>query len=230
MAKEKGGRVPRARSRAAHGGADRSFRYKDGVTESHPFDGVPEQIVDLCQSLTDFVDRAIGIRPDYTSDTLPIVDHYLAIARGQVEAKPAILDLTAQAIGAYFGEVVRRHFTGMWSVPSPNFHDWQLYGQAAYFAINPIGVGYDLLTRGNHDGPSPELKMAKEDRELVAARLESLPPEREESYYSLGTRFEALEIAIECIRAQAEARGYSEMVYDLEDYYSLSSGLPLPNA
>lgn len=199
------------------------------MTQSHPFDGVPEPIVDLCTSLTDFVERAVGIRPDYTSDTLPIVDHYLTLARSQVEAQPALLDLTAQALGAYFGEVVRRAFTATWNVPSPNFHDWQLLGQAAYFALNPIGVGYDLLMRGVHDGPSPELKMAREDRELVAARLEALPPEREDSYYSLGTRFEALEIAIECIRAQAEARGYSDMSYDLEDYYSLSSGLPFPN-
>lgn len=200
------------------------------MTQTQDFEGVPESIVDLCRSMTDFVERTVGIRPDYTPDTLPLVDHYVREARAELERKPAVTDLTAQALGAYFGEVVRRAFTGFWSLPSPNYHDWQLLGQAAFFAFNPIGVGYEVLTRGQHGGPSSELRMAKEDTDLVRARLLSLPEEREESYYSLSTRFEVIELAVECIRAQAESRGYSDMSYDLEDYaYSLSSGLPFPN-
>lgn len=227
-----------ASSRVRHFGQGRAgsrhrralLGYKRRVTQTKEFDGVPETIVDLCWSLTDFVERTVGLRPDYTPETLPLVDHYVREARATIEAKPALLDLTAQALGAYFGEVVRRSLTGFWNLPSPNYHDWQLLGRAAFFSINPIGVGYEVLTRGQHEGPSSELKMAKEDAPLVRARLESLPEEREESYYSLSTRYEVVELATECIRAQAESRGYSDMFYDLEDYaYSLSSGLPFPN-
>lgn len=200
------------------------------MTQAENSSGVPEPIIDLCRSLTDFVERAVGLRPDFTAETLPIVDHYIRESRGGIEERPALLDLTAQAIGAYFGEVVRRALTGFWNLPSPNYHDWQLLGKAAFFAFNPIGVGYEVLTRGAHHGPSAELKMAKEDLELVRARLEALPEEREESYFSLSTRFEVIELMAECVRAQAEARGYTDMSYDLEDYaYSLSSGLPFPN-
>lgn len=180
---------------------------------------VPEPVVDLCRSLSDFVHQAIGYRPDYTPETLPFVDHYLNEARRTLDGRPEIVDLMAQAAGAYFGEVVRRTLTGFWRVPTPNFHDWQLCGEAAYFAFNPIGIGYEIVTRGGeHSGPSSAVRLSAEDVELVRARLLALPEEREEAYYTLSTRYEFLEIVAEAVRAQAENRGYTEMMYSDEDY------------
>lgn len=191
---------------------------------------VPEGVLELGRALTDFVETATGIRPDYSPLTLPIVDHYLKLARVEVQKRPEILDLTAQAIGAYFGEVVRRALTGFWYMPSPNFNDWALFGQAAFVSFNPIGVGYEmLLARADYEGPSSQIKVAREDAELVSARLLSLPPEREEAYYTLAVRYDALETVVECVRAQAEARGYTEMFYSAEDYLH-SSTLGLPSA
>jgi hypothetical protein len=186
------------------------------------FEGVPEQIVDLCRSLTDFVERAVGIRPDYTPETLPLVDHYVREARGVVAERPELLDLSAQAVGAYFGEVVRRHLVGFWSVPSPNLHDWQVCGEAAFVAINPIGVGYDALAQGSeHGGPSSQVKLAAEDRALVEARLAELPVVREDDYYLLSLRYEVLELTMEAVRAQATERGYGDTTYTVEDYAPL---------
>jgi hypothetical protein len=199
------------------------------VTQAEQFHAeVPETIRGLCYALTDFVEKATGFRPDYTPLTLPIVDHYLTLARKQIEGRPEVVDLTAQAVGAYFGEVVRRALTGFWHLPSPNFNDWSLMGQAAFVSFNPIGVGYEVLHKSSeYAGPSPQIKVAREDGELVAARLAALPPEREDSYYSLSVRFEALELVFECTRAQAEARGYTDMFYSAEDYlHSSLLGLP----
>lgn len=184
-----------------------------------PFEGVPAPLLELCQSLTDFVERAIGIRPDFTPETLPLVDHYVGLARKAVAERPEALDLTAQALGAYFGEVVRRSLVGFWRVPSPNFHDWQLCGRAAFVAFNPIGIGYDALAQGQeHAGPNSQVKLAPEDVRAVSERLALLPPVSEEEYYSLSTRHEVLEITYEAVRAMATQRGYDETYFDEDDY------------
>lgn len=186
---------------------------------SAPLALAPPQIVELCQSLTDFVERAIGIRPDYTPETLPLVDHYIRLAQSAIEERPEALDLTAQAIGAYFGEVVRRSLVGFWRVPSPNFHDWQLCGQAAFVAFNPIGIGYDALTSGqNHAGPNSQVKLSPDDIRGVNDRLALLPPVPEDEYFSLSTRHEALEIIYEAVRSHAIQRGYDETTFDEDDY------------
>jgi len=189
------------------------------ASSHNPFEGVPDSVVDLCSSLTDFVERAIGIRPDYTAETLPLVDHYIRESRPVVAARPEVTDLTAQAIGAYFGEVVRRSLVGFWRIPSPNYHDWQVCGSAAFVSFNPIGIGYDALTDGQtHEGPSSQFKVAPEDVRGVADRLALLPPLPEDEYFLLSTRHEVLEIVYEAVRSHAMQLGYDETFYSEEDY------------
>lgn len=184
-----------------------------------PFFGVPQQIVDLSSSLTDFVEKALGIRPDYSPETLSIVDHYALLTRKELESRPELADLTGQALGAYFGEVLRRSEGAFWQVPTPNFHDWQLCGLTAFVSVNPIGVGYDaLLGNTDHLGPNSAFKVAPEDREAVKERLERLPEVPESEYYTLCTRLEALQIVMEAVRAEQSRRGYDDMVFSAEDY------------
>lgn len=184
-----------------------------------PFQGVPTQIIDLSGSLVDFVERTIGIRPDFSPDTLPLVDHYVTEIRGALKERPEVLDLTAQSLGAYFGEVVRRELNAFWQIPSPNFHDWSLCGVASFVMINPIGVGYDAIAQGSeHQGPSSQLKLAPEDRAHIVARLEALPEEEPEDFFRLTTRYETLDIVYAGVTAGAAARGYDEMLYTADDY------------
>lgn len=184
-----------------------------------PFSGVPTPIVELAGNLVDFVERSIGIRPDFTPETLSLVDHYAIEARKACQDRPEIFDLTAQALGAYFGEVVRRSKGAFWQVPSPNFQDWTLCGSGAYFTINPIGVGYDAVAQStDHKGPSSQLKLAAEDRSHIQARLESLPEVPDIDFYSLCMRYETLDIVVEGLITAASQRGYEDMVYTEEDY------------
>src|SRR5687768_15591225 len=44
-----------------------------GAMTTGPWANVPPTLVELCGSLTDFVQAAVGIRPDYTPETLPLV-------------------------------------------------------------------------------------------------------------------------------------------------------------
>ena len=189
------------------------------ISENSPFFGVQQPIVELAQSLVDFVERAVGIRPDFSPETLPLVDHYASEVRQQLKERPQLLDLASQAAGAYFGEVVRRNLPGFWRVNTGNQHDWLVCGSHAFVALNPIGVGYDAIVGGEtHSGPSSAFRLAAEDRKQIAARLEVLPPETNEDFYKLTTRYEILEIVHEGVRVQAEARGYQDEQYEAADY------------
>lgn len=189
------------------------------TSDSSPFAGVPAVIVDLSSNLVDFVERALGLRPDFTPETLSLVDFYAEHARVETRGRTELVDLAAQAIGAYFGEVVRRHEGAFWLIPSPNFHDWTLCGATAFVAINPIGVGYDaLLGTTDHGGPSSQFKLAHEDRQAVSDRLAMLPAVREKDYFTLCTRHEVTQIVMDAVRGLAEGRGYSDMEYAAADY------------
>lgn len=189
------------------------------TSRESPFHGVPSQIVDLAGNLVDFVERSVGIRPDFTPETLSLVDHYANETRLVLKTRPELLDLTAQALGAYFGEVLRRSKGAFWQVPTANFHDWALCGTGAFVMINPIGIGYEAIAQStDHKGPSSQLKLAAEDRAHIQARLESLPEVPDTEFYLLTTRFEALDIVIEGLVTAAQARGYVDMVYTEDDY------------
>jgi hypothetical protein len=124
-----------------------------------------------------------------------------------------------RASGAYFGEVVRRHFGGFWRVPSPNVHDWQLCLRSVFLWINPVGIAYDAIYEGEeHEGPRSHLRLEPEAQELVGARLAQLPPLDERDYYRFSTRFEAIEIAVHALRLFAEQDGSAALELSEEDY------------
>ena len=178
----------------------------------------PEPILELVRACLDYVKRSLGTELDFTPETLPLLDHYLSEAREQLSAKPELVELTAHAAGAYFGEVLRRQMRGFWRT-APSLHDFQVCSSVAFVAINPFGVAYDALYGGTeHGGPRSNLRLAPEDHGYVAARLATVPELPEDQYYLLSTRIEVIDITVEALRARLEEEGYSEMEYTPEDY------------
>lgn len=179
----------------------------------------PEPIADLVRACLDYVKRALGTALDFTPETLPLLDHYLAEAREELSAKPELAQLTAHAAGAYFGEVLRRQMQGFWRTPSANLHDFQVCSSVAFVSINPFGVAYDALYGGTqHEGPRSNLRLAPEDLGYIEARLATVPEVPEDQFYLLTTRIEVIEITVEALRARLEEEGYSELQYGPEDY------------
>lgn len=184
-----------------------------------PLPPAPAEIVELVRSCRQYVRRAVGIEPDLTPETLPVLDHYAGLVRQGAERRPELLPLLARAIGAYFGEVLRRELAFFWSLPSSDVHTWRLCASSVLLAINPVGVAYDALCAStDHDGPSSELRVAREERAIVDRRLLSLPPVSEAEYFMLATRVEVLEIVVEALSAQMAAAGTADVEFDESDY------------
>lgn len=180
---------------------------------------IPTAVAELAANCVRFVHAAIGLELDFSHETLPLLDHYLAQARGDVERRPEVTPLVAQAMGAYFGQVVAGELTGFWRARGVDSHSWLICLQPVFLAVHPIGVSYDVLFRGQaHPGPSAELLLARDELPLVESRLASLPPEDEESYYTFSTRFDVLNIAAEALAGQMHDAGLEDVTFELGDY------------
>jgi hypothetical protein len=185
----------------------------------------PEPVAELVTSTLDYVRRALGFELDFTSETLPVLDHYVATVRDLRAERPELVPLVARATGAYFGEVVRAFIPGFWRVPSANIHDWELCSRVCFLRFNPIGVAYDALYgEEEHDGPRSMLRCAPEDREFLERRLATLPPVPADQYHLLTTRFEVIEVASEALRARLDEQGYEGSEFTEEDYAENTRG------
>lgn len=183
--------------------------------------GAPESIIELSLAAARFVHGAVGIEVDQTSDTLSLVDHYLAQARGTLDERPELLPLITRSVGAYFGEVIRPLLHGFWIVPSDDVHGWLVCSHDVFLALNPVGAAYDALYgHRDHDGPSSELRLDRDDAALVDQRLSLLPEVREEDFHLLTTRFDVVEIAVAALRDAAARDGHQDVRFDRDDYLS----------
>ncbi len=183
----------------------------------------PDEIANLCGLCIDYVVRAVGVPLDFTQETLPILDHYVSVARDNIAQRPELTQVVSGAIGAYFGELVRRRFNGYWLIPNPDVHNWRVCARTVFLSLNPIGVACEVLAQGDEPyGPSGELRLAREDRSIVAERLSKAPPVPASEYYLLTTRLEAIDIAIETLRLAMDRGGHASVEFELQDYESMT--------
>jgi len=191
----------------------------DSDLTSHEDAPAPPEIGELAGLAMEYVRRAIGFELDLTGDTLSVLDHYVGLVRDDVESRPELVAVVAPAVGAYFGELVRAVLPGFWYLRSPDPAQYYLCLRPVFLALNPVGIGYDVLSRGDdHDGPSPELLLLPEEREAVAQRLRNLPPAGHEEYYLLSTRLEVVQIAAEALRARRLSTGQQAAEYTVSEY------------
>jgi hypothetical protein len=208
----------------------------------------PPQVVELAEACVRYVERALGVRPDYQLETLPLVDHWVAQARGAAPGtrgpEAPVATVVAHAAGAYFGEVVRRRHAAWWSVEGDEPRAWEVQLEPAFLSLRPIDV-VTLALRPSSDAaaaPAPAavvadgaddadeadaeevggeltlLELDEDDRPAVAARLAELPEVSEEEYRSLATLIEVIDIAVEAVRSRRLGAGESEPHLSPEDY------------
>ncbi len=146
-----------------------------------------------------------------------ILDQYVRDAREALSIQAAGLPLLQAAVGAYFGEVLRRAFDASWFVASD--HDaWRLDFRDVYLTFNPIGMAREALTLSEAEGWHAHLEMDDAQKDEVLARLAGLPPVSDDEYYAPSTRFDVVELAVETLRARAHADGLADVRFTAEDY------------
>jgi hypothetical protein len=189
-----------------------------GASDSSSSAEVPDPIGELSQACVRFVQAALGVRLDFEPETLPVLDHYVATRRAELTDKPETMGLVARTVGAYFGEVVRRRVASFWHVASEDPSTWEIRLMPVYLAFHPVGVAYDAITHGDQDGPTEYLRIEDEDREAIEIRLAELPVSSDEEFFSLSTRLEVLEIAVDAIKARMMSSGLGEVSFSDADY------------
>lgn len=179
---------------------------------------VPAQVAELSESCVRYVERSLGVRLDYAAETLPVLDHYLALQRGELQTRTEAMGLVVRVAGAYFGEVARRRIGAFWKATQGDAVEWELCAEPIYLTFSPFAVAYDALHHGDEAGPTSHFELDDEDREAVEARLAELPQLAEDEFYLLSTRLEVLDIAVDAVKARMMAAGMGEVAFGLDDY------------
>lgn len=164
-------------------------------------EGTPEHVRDLAVACVQFVERATGVLLDFTSDTLPLLDHYLrSVGAGQ----PEIRGLVAPAAGAYFGEVVRKAFPSRWHAPESDHAAWRIEFETCFLFFNPIAFALEAIDGHEAVEGGAGFGVSSDDRPHLVLALEVLGTLPEDEYYLLSTRFDVLESVVDRLMGGAD--------------------------
>lgn len=168
----------------------------------------PDAVLERAASCVRFVLASLKIELDFTPETLPLVDHWLATARAAGE--DTIEPLAAEAAGAYFGEVVRRALPGArWHIGAEP-SGWRIELEHVFLAFNPLGVALEALAEDDAPGWNAHFEVLPQDRPLLEQTLGRLGDVREDDYYRLAVRWEVVEHVAAALESAAVARGEVE--------------------
>jgi hypothetical protein len=204
-------------------GAEADEGPEDEATDALPAEELaappppPGVIADLVSSCVRFVHAKYGVLLDGTQDTLSLLDAYVNEARLSAAERPETLPLTAAAIGAYFGEVVRLTFGATW-VTVGDHDTWKLCLNHVYLAFNPIGTAMEALTGEDAPGYHAHLQLEPDDQEQLERRLEALGEVPDDEYFLPTTRFDVIHIAVDAIHGRMAASNVADVIFTPDDY------------
>jgi hypothetical protein len=180
-------------------------------------EGTPEAraiITPLIATARDYVSRALRLTDasplDLGEASLAYIDAYTESARTAGPLRPEVLDLVARALGAYFGEVVRRRLGGRWEGVGDDAATWVVAVENGPLRVHPVAMAACALAGGDLAGQDASMTTDESYREALAVALERVPPVDAAYFYSLTGRLEMLETAcdilIEVRRLRSEQR------------------------
>jgi hypothetical protein len=168
-------------------------------------DAPPGPIADYARTCVQQVAAAVGVLLDYQPETLPLLDHYLRQARPSVQSRPQTLPLLIATAGAYLGELLRQRYPCRWRLDSDDPLEWRIEFTEIDITVYPVAIAREALT-DDSGLQQPVIELNEQDRDLLAQRLDALPPVVQEQYVAPSTRIEVIDIAVDALRAtQAHA-------------------------
>jgi hypothetical protein len=154
---------------------------------------IPQEVADLVELARTSVTKVIGVEPDLTPETLPLVDEYFRQATS--EASDEVRQLVTAAVGCYFGEVVRRKLHGRWTIRGADPATWRVELITCYLYLHPVGMAGEVMVGAQTDDHDGSFATLAELNDELAEMLGKAAPLSEEEYYSLSARVEILQLA-----------------------------------
>lgn len=168
----------------------------------------PRHVSELALACVEYVRRSLDVQLDWTPETLPFVDAWLGKARG--ESRQELLQLIAPAVGAYFGEVVRKSFRARWHAPVDGYAAWRIELEECFLYLNPVGVAVEALQLEDTEGLGAAITIDEDLSEELREHLDRTAPVRLEDYYLLTTRFEVVDQIVHFLMVRRPARRAEE--------------------
>lgn len=179
----------------------------------------PSEVEDLVQMAQSSVKEVVGVEPDLTPETLPLVDEYLRQVGPGLQLE--VRDLVISAVGCYFGEVVRRKLNGRWNTKRSSPQTWRIELVNCFLHFHPVGMAGEVLTGAeteDYDGSFATLDVL---RDGLAHMLSEAAPMSEEEYYSLAGRIDILQLAADWLVGRSLASGKPLVHLTAKDYSEL---------
>ena len=161
-------------------------------------DVVPPRVREYADQAVVYVQRALGIKLEYDSDTLPVLDHYL---RTVPDDQPAAIQLVVATSGAYFGEVVRQRLGGRWELGNEEA-EWRIVLPTGIH-FSPAGFVAAAIARADLDDLDSEIAAPPRMLPYVQQALARMGEVTIDDYYSLCGRLDTLEHVHEVLVAVA---------------------------
>jgi hypothetical protein len=187
-------------------------------------DSVPPRVREYADQTVAYVHRALGIRLEYDSDTLPVLDHYL---RTVPDDQPAALELVVATSGAYFGEVVRQLLGGRWELGNQEA-EWRIVLPTG-INFSPAGFVAAAIARADLDDLDSEIAAPPRIMPYVERALARMGEVSVDDYYSLCGRLDTLEHVHEVLVAvAAQMMGDDDDDDDTDDTDDVAGPTPDP--
>jgi hypothetical protein len=189
----------------------------------------PDVVSQLAERCVSHVLHRCSVELDYHQDTLGVVDFFVAAViaeEGEGASLPPghhrrvhLIHLLAPAVGSYFGETLRRIFPCRWRIDGSDPGNWALEFDEVLLRFNPVGAAAEAFAAERIDGWGGSLATVPEESALLAERLSLSPPVPEDDFYSLTTRLEVVQIAVDWLHCRRSQNGEDQtLVFSMEDY------------
>lgn len=151
--------------------------------------GYPGEVREYAEQAVEYVERALGVRLEFDSDTLPLLDHYLRTVPSDQVAALMLVSVTS---GAYFGEVVRRTLGGRWELAASVPEQWRVVLPTG-MSFSPTGIVTEAIMQDQVPDLGARFDAPARLQPHIEAALERMAEVTVESFYSLCGRLDTLE-------------------------------------
>lgn len=177
---------------------------------------MPRKVQDLALMAQKAVTQVLGVEPDFTPETLPLIDRYLRDL--SPDMPPDVRHLVVSTVGCYFGEVVRRVLKGRWCIDGDGPEAWRIELSSCFLHFSPVGMAGEVASLGEDESYDGSFSTLDDLHDGLSDALGTAAPLPEDEYYSLSGRVDILQLAADWLVGRAMASGRDRPSFTAADY------------